>query len=279
MKIKSILKRQEVKRKKTDRFSAIWKIILVISSSFIKFSCLLVGMIIISLLFLSIYQYLLTSHYLKLEQVIIKGVDGEIKKELIKIARLDSGLSLLAINMNELKQRIERHEWIRSVKLEKQFPHTLIIRAEKKRTRAIVTMGKNYYMDQGGKIFKEVTQTEDNDFPIITGVSDNVSEREKQLIMAVHVMSVIESEKGQWSLKGLSEIHVGRDDHVSLYFCSLPAVIKLKGRELKNKMKGLKKVVDHLNRTGRIQMLRGINLHYRDGVVVSFKKTEVPNVS
>ena len=279
MKIKSILKQQEVKRKKTGRFSAIWKIILVIISSFIKFSCLLVGMIIISLLFLSIYQYLLTSQYLKLEQVVIKGVDGEIKKELIKIARLDSGLSLLAINMNELKQRIERHEWIRSVTLEKQFPHTLIIRAEKERPKAIVTMGKNYYMDQGGKIFKEVNQTEDIDFPIITGVSDNVSERETQLIMAAQMMSVIESEKGQWSLKGLSEIHVGRDDHVSLYFCSLPAVIKLKGRELNNKMKELKKVVDHLSRTGRIQMLRGINLHYRDGVVVSFKETEVPKVS
>jgi len=252
---------------------------LLISSSFIKLTCLLAGMIIISLLFLSTYHYLLTSPYLKLERVVINGVDGEIKKELIKIARLDSDLSLLAINMNKLKQRIERHKWIRSVKLEKQIPHTLIIRVEKENPRAIVSMGKNYYMDQGGKIFKEVHQTEDNDFPIITGVSNNGIDREKQLILAAHVMNVIESEKGQWSLNRLSEIHVGQDDHVSLYFCSLPAVIKLKGRELNNKMKELKKVVDHLSRTGRIHMLKGINLHYRDGVVVSFKETEVPKVS
>jgi hypothetical protein len=34
----------------------------------------------------------------------------------------------------------------------------------------------------------------------------------------------------------------------------------------------LKRVVEHLNETGRIPMVKKINLNYREGAVVSFKR-------
>ena len=41
----------------------------------------------------------------------------------------------------------------------------------------------------------------------------------------------------------------------------------------RGKIDDLKKVVEHLERTGRTQMVRGINLDYHDGAVVSFKNS------
>jgi hypothetical protein len=50
-------------------------------------------------------------------------------------------------------------------------------------------------------------------------------------------------------------------------------VIQARGRDFGFKIDDLKKVVEHLERTGRTQMVRGINLDYHDGAVVSFKNS------
>ena len=72
-------------------------------------------------------------------------------------------------------------------------------------------------------------------------------------------------------MKDISELHLKQNGEVSLYFSSLPAVIQSKGSELGTRMDDLRKVVNHLNATGRIHMVKGINLNYGDGAVVSFK--------
>ena len=273
MKRKSSLNRQTVKRRKRNDLSTIWKAISFVGSCFVKLSCLVIGLVMISLLFVSIYEYLLTSPYIKLEKVIVTGIDGEIKREVLKMSGLSPDLGLLAINLSELKKKIERHPWIRSVNLEKRFPHTLIIRTEKEKPWAVVAMDKLYYMNQWGKIFKEAGQTDDLDYPVITVFSSSGNGMEKHLKRAAHVLSILESEKSPLSLEDLSEVHVKKGRDISLYFCSLPAVITLIGSDLDKKIDNLRKVVENLNRTGRTQMVRGINLDFRDGAVVSFKNS------
>jgi cell division protein FtsQ len=148
------------------------------------------------------------------------------------MSELKPDTSLLAVHLDELKQRIEKHPWIRSVNLEKRFPHTLVIKAEKEKPCAIVIMGNMHYMNRWGKIFRRVDMTAHMDFPLVTG-------------------------------------------QISLYFLSLPAVIELEGPQLGEKMEDLKRLVKHLKRTGRIQMVKRINLNYREGAVVSYKNDGV----
>lgn len=273
LKKRSRLKQQVVRRKKGKRFSSIRRMITLITSSFIKFSFLVVGLVMISLLFLGLYQYLLTSPYIKLEKVIVKGVDEKIECELLEMAQLRFDLSLLAININELKQKLEEHPWIRFVHLEKRFPHTLIIHAQMERPYAVVAMGELYYMDQYGKIFKKVEPNEDIDYPVITGVYADRNDQHGKLKLAAHVLNALKGNQGRLSRADISEIHVKEAGTVSLYFLSIPAVITVKGDELDMKIEELKRVVEHLNSTGRIHMVRGINLDYDDGAVVAFRNS------
>ena len=273
MKPVSILRRQVVKNRKQGKLSAIWKTISLIATYFLRFSCLVIGLVMISLLFVSLYEYLLTSPYIRLERIIVTGVSEEIKSDLIKMSRLKSYISLLAINLDELRQRMEKHPRIRSVTLEKRFPNTLIIRAERERPWAIVSAGKLYYLNRDGKIFKEVDETEGLDYPVVTGISMSGADREKHLEWATHVLAILEYENEPWSLSDLSEVHIKKDGNVSLYFSSLPAVIKIRGRDLGAKIGDLKKIVEHINGTGSMHMVRVINLNYKDGAVVSFKKS------
>lgn len=273
MKRRSVLKRQTVRKKRRSRLTPIWKTISLIGVYFIKFSCLVIVLVMISLVFVSLYEYLIQSPYVRLERVVFSGVDEDMRSELIELAGLNPDLSLLEIDLKEIKETMEKHLWIRSVKPEKRFPHTLAIRAEKEESRAVVVMDKLYLMNRWGKIFKEVDPMGELDFPIITGVSKDRANKRKHLLRAAHVLNILSSEKSPWSLKDLSEVHVKRDGNISLYFTSFPGVIQARGRDFGFKIDDLKKVVEHLERTGRTQMVRGINLDYHDGAVVSFKNS------
>jgi len=272
MKRKSILNKQVVKRKREKNSSKVWRFIRRVCSFSFKLSLLLIGLAALSMLFLSLYQYLLTSPHIRLEQVIVTGVDEGLKRELHEISQLSTDMSLLGINLNELKQKIETHPWIRSVEMEKRFPHTLIIQAEKEVPRALVAVDKLSFMNRWGTIFKEADQTDDMDYPVITGVSQIGSDRGEQLKFAARILDILESETGPWSLEKLSEINVNRNGDISLYSISMRAVINIKGSELETKRGELNKIVRHLKRTGLIHMVKAIDLNHRNGAVVSFKK-------
>jgi cell division protein FtsQ len=265
------LKGQAVKRKKRKKPSRLWKLIVLVSTSTLKLSFLLVGLTVLSLLFLSVYQYLLTSPYIRLEQVLIEGVEKELKHELREMSQLTTDTSLLAIRLNDVKKELEKHPWIQTIHVERRFPHTLVIQAKKEQPRAMVVTDRLYYMNRSGKIFERVDPTDDVDFPLITGVSMTVEEMEKQLQLAAHVLRELEGEKGTWSLQELSEIHLEKEGHASLYFRSLPAAIVLDGTQMEKKMGDLKRLVQHLEKTGQIRMVKRINLDYTDGGVVSLR--------
>jgi cell division septal protein FtsQ len=272
VKRKPVLKKQVVEKKKKGKFSDFLRTARKISTWAFRGSLLLVGLVAISWLFVSLYHYMLASPYIRLKQVVLTGVDENLKAELLDMAKLNFDMSLLTIDLNDLKGSLERHPWVRSVNLEKHFPHTLMIWAEKETPRAIVAMDKLYYMNRGGKIFKTLDQGDETDFPVVTGISKDDEEREKLIAVAVDVLKALEGQGDPWSLKNLSELHVRKDGDVALHFSHLPARIRIRGNEVAERMDDLGKVVKHLSTTGRAHMARAIDLSYEEGGVVQFKK-------
>ena len=268
---KTALKRQTVKKKKRKKPSRLWKLTLLLGTSTLKLSLLVAGLTLLSLLFLCIYQYLLTSPYIRLEQVIIEGVGKELKHELREMSQLTTDTSLLAIRLNDVKKKLEKHPWIHTIHVERRFPHTLVIQAKKEKPKAMVVTAGLYYMNRLGKIFEKVDPSGDVDFPLITGISITGGETEKQLQLAAHILRELEDEKETWSLEELSEIHLEKEGQASLYFRWFPAAIVLDGTQMDKKMDDLKRLVRHLEKTGQIRMVKRINLDYTDGGVVSLR--------
>ncbi len=272
MKRRSVLNKQSTKKKIKRDFFAFFNVMYRVGSGFLKMFFFLIIVAIVSFSFVFVYHYLLRSPYIKLEEVEIQGVEEGIKKELIRLSDLNSGLSLLALNLNELKQKMEKHPWVRSVKLERRFPHTLAVQVEKEVPSALLMMDKACYVNRWGEVFKEVSEGEDTDFPVITGISGGGTELLNQLNRSANIIRALEQEKGLWSLAELSEIHLKKDGSISLYFNHLEAEIKVMDGDLAKKMSGLKKVAKHLRGIGRIHQVTGIDLSHMDGAVVSFRK-------
>ncbi|MBW1914013.1 MAG: FtsQ-type POTRA domain-containing protein [Deltaproteobacteria bacterium] len=253
-------------------FPRLWGRICLIVSVFFKFSFLVGSIVGISMVFLSIHQYLITSPHIRLEHIIVSGIDDEdLKQELIDMGQLGSDICLLTINLRKMKVKMEKHPWVRSIKAEKQYPHTLVIQAVKEEPRALVVSDRLFYMNRFGDLFKEVGTSDDMDYPVVTTASQNGSSRQEQLKLAAHAMDLLEAETGLLSHDQLSEIHVDNDGCISLYSLNMPTVIRVNGDEFDDKKTELKKIMAHLERTGRIYSVKTIDLNYDDRAVVSFK--------
>lgn len=270
---RDVLQRQTVSRRGKGkrpalRFGMVWSI----CKGCLKGFGALVALGVISLSFLSVYHYLITSPYLKLGHLEVKGVEKELKAELLTMADLEPGVSLLALNLRALKQRLEKHPWIRSVQLERRFPHTLLIRVKKQEPRAILLSDGMYYLNRYGEAFKEVGPSEDSDFPLVTGLLAKGDRMRSGQEEVARVMEGLREEKTPWSLADLSEIHIEDENHFTLYFEHMDAGIRVSGTALRKEVQELRRVVAHLARSGRIENVSIIDFGYTGGAVVSFRK-------
>jgi len=270
---RDVLQRQTVSRKRKGRrpalrFGMIWSV----CKGCLKGVGAVLVLAVISLSFLSVYHYLITSPYLRLEHVEVKGVQKKLKAQLLKDADLGPKTSLLALNLRALKQRLEQHLWIRSVELERKFPHTLLIKVEKQEPRAILLHDGMYYLNRYGEPFKKVGPSEDADFPLVTGLRGKGNRIKGELKEVARVLEELREEKAPWSLFDLAEIHIEDKDHFTLYFEHMDAGIRVSGKALGKEVQELRRVVAHLARSGRIGKVCTIDFGYTGGAVVSFRK-------
>lgn len=272
---KTLLSKQSVARKRPDKERPILReMFRFLTSVSFKVLILIIGMASVSFMFIYFYKCLINSPYLKLEYIQISGMDEETKSELIEISGLNEGMSLLTINPNRIKARMEQHPWVRTVQLEKRFPHTLVVKAEKESPRALVLFESLFYMNRWGTVFKEVEQGDDVDYPVITGVSRSDDDAGKKLAMAAEILDGFESETGWLSLDDISEIHVNDGGDALIYSLSLPVAVRLGVDNLEQGKSRLKRLVTHLEGSNVIDTIKVIDMNYLDGAVVSFKRPD-----
>jgi cell division septal protein FtsQ len=122
----------------------------------------------------------------------------------------------------EIEKKIARHPWVGSVLVRREFPRRVVIEVEERTPKAIVAMGKLYYVDADGIIFKEVGEGENVNFPLLTGLR---SERLATANPAMRQKIQDAMRLGELMTKDshtLSEIHFDASEHVVLYTRPIP---------------------------------------------------------
>ena len=230
---------------------------------------------VISLTFVLLYNYLLTSPYMKLENVEIHGVDEGMKNELLQICGLTSEQGLLSLKLESLRKKIVKHPWVKAATVERKFPHSLIVHVEKEDPVILVLLDQLFYMNGQGQLFTPVLPDEEVDFPILTGLTGTETDQREKLDQTVHVLNVLKAEEGHWSIQNLSEMHLNKNGGISLYFNHIQAAINISLENPGPHMEGLKQVTKHLSKSGKINFVTQIDLNHVDGAVVSFKRNQV----
>lgn len=270
MKRSSALDKQSVKRHKRKASLPPKRFFGQLGFGLIKIFLFFLGLGALSLAFISGYQFLSSSSYFRLNNIVVAGVSDDFREELIKISGIKENENLLSIESSTIRKNIERHPWIKSVRLKKEFPHTLYIEAENEEAVAIVILETMSFVDKEGIIFKDVESNDCIDFPVVTGLSQGDEKNRAKLKRVASLLNAIHLCASPLLIKNLSEIHVEEGGAFIVYFKKLPFEVLFGRDDFERKIVSLIDIISHLRTTHRFDQARSIDLDYSDRVVVAF---------
>jgi len=266
----SVLDKQSVKRHKRKGSLPPMSFFGQLGFGLIKIFLFFLGLGALSLAFITGYQFLSSSSYFRLNNIVVAGVSDDFREELIKISGIKEKENLLSIESSTIRKNIERHPWIKSVCLKKEFPHTLYIKAENEEAVAIVILETMSFMDKEGIIFKDVESDDCIDFPVVTGLSQGDAKNGAKLKRVASLLNAIHLCAFPLLIKNLSEIHVEEDGAFVVYFKKLPFKVFFGRDDFERKIGSLIDIINHLRTTYRLDQARSIDLNYIDRAVVAF---------
>jgi cell division protein FtsQ len=269
MKRSFLLRRQRIARRPRNVFHRLWRLTALFCAGVLRVFLVFLILGVVSVCLVFVYNYFVSSPFFKLRQVDIRGPSPEMRRELIQACGLDQDVSLLTLDLDQVRARMEGHPWVRTAAVERRFLDTLIVEIEAEKPCAIVLLDKPYYVNRHGEIFKELDSQDLADYPIVTGLSATGEAAQEELRGVIALLEELEPMGSEVSLERLSEVHLRAGGDLSLYFKDLRAEIKLTGERQGHKLAMLRKVVAHLKQSGRIQEVIAIDLDHRDGAAVS----------
>jgi len=266
----SVLDKQSVKRHKRKGSLPPMSFFGQLGFGLIKIFLFFLGLGALSLAFITGYQFLSSSSYFRLNNIVVAGVSDDFREELIKISGIKEKENLLSIESSTIRKNIERHPWIKSVSLKKEFPHTLYIKAQNEEAVAIVILETMSFMDKEGIIFKDVESDDCIDFPVVTGLSQGDAKNGAKLKRVASLLNAIHLCAFPLLIKNLSEIHMEEDGAFIVYFKKLPFKVLFGRDDFERKIGSLIDIISHLRSTYRLDQARSIDLDYSDRAVVAF---------
>lgn len=212
------------------------------------------------------YRVLQTTSYFNLKEIVVTGEKRVKREEIINLSGIRSGGNILVMDLKRLAERIESQPWIEMANVRRVLPRGLSIEVKEREPFAILKTDTLFYMDRGGKPFKELDKDDTAGYPLITGLSKVEIERDELARDAVmKTFEFIETEAGYWPQDlAISEIIVSRSQGITVL--SDNVAVKIGFGDYKVKIERLKRVLDDLTAKGKTAEY--IDLTYTGQVVV-----------
>jgi cell division protein FtsQ len=179
----------------------------------------------LNLLLLLGYHHFLTSSWFSIKSandIKIEGLRRVSREQLLSLAHLGPGASLLALKPPLVEGALEAHPWISRAEVERHwFSRQVLIRVTERNPVALVNLGELYYVDRRGVLFKSASMGGTFDFPVITGLnkeqfSQNPDKVPEDLALVLKLMDELQFVKPPLNLGNLSEIHLDRERGLSV---------------------------------------------------------------
>jgi len=176
--------------------------------------------------------------------------------------------SLVALDLDLLKQELEARPWVHRAEVRRQWPDRLIIRIEEE--LAIARWGKGQLLNQQGRVFQPDTIAEQMQLPYLggpAGSEQSVMQQYQQFNQLLYPLGVRMRElelndRGAWTITftntaqgdNLVQVKVGREDVLE-------------------RMRRLVTFLESGAAAG-MPLLASIDLRYMNGLAVSFREEE-----
>lgn len=165
---------------------------------------------------------------LRLEEVIVTGSQRLSQDQVMSWAGIRPGDNLLAINLREVETRLEGIPWVRKAVARSVPPGRVAIEIEERTPVAIIRLGDFFYLDKDGSVMGRVTEGEEVDYPVISGINkDYLSRRDEgsRRLIGEAVMLLMEARRlGFPPWEAVSEVNLEGTRGVRLFAPGWPEV-------------------------------------------------------
>jgi hypothetical protein len=231
-------------------------------------------------------QLLSRSDIFRLTDIRISGTRTTTERQILDLAELQLGGSLLKFNTKAAEARIGAHPWVEQVKITAQWPSAVEITVREYQPFALVNIeeGKGRrlrYVDREGRVFAEVGQGQELDFPVITGAlpqKDVAAGKFVKGSLAEAACSVLLfAAKGNAILpiQSVSEVHIDQQQGLIVYLIDQPFPVYFGRDRLQTKYFRLVKVLEQLYAKKQIEAVKEIRMDYsEDKILVTGAKID-----
>lgn len=218
----------------------------------------------------SVRDFFFANAYFSVREIQVRGGERVSGNEIVTMAGLRHGMNLWKIEPTEIEKKVARHPWVRRVLVRREFPRRVIIDVEERIPKAVVALGKLYYVDSDGVVFKEVGAGDYVQFPLLTGLrAEDLTKPDRSL--RARIQEAIRF--GELMAKDshiLSEIHFAAPDRLVLYTTEFPVALHMGWGDWDDKVKRLDRLLALWK--GNEERLVSLDMSYRDQVVARLRR-------
>ncbi len=243
------------------------------------------ALLLVSFTFIFGYDFLTQTVYFKAKSFNVTGIGKLTKEQVLEQARLDQGVNILSVNLSKVRKRLIAHLWIAEAEVSRELPSKIHIRIKEQKALAVIDLERKFLINIDGEIFKEVSATDPDDLPIVSGLkfSDiNVLEETRSLPFDA-VMQILKLGQNPHSLLPntlIKRIHVDREIgltiHAPAFASGMISTIKIGYHDYPGKYAGLKNVLTYIKKRNEFSRLVSIDLNNIDRIVVLPVSNESP---
>ncbi len=200
--------------------------------------------------------------------------------EIRSMSGIRPGMNMLSLDTEEVSRRLETHPWIQHATVVKRLPDQVLIKVRKRRPVVLVgVQGCLYYMDAEGKILDKVEPGASLDFPMMTGLDQDVEDARRcgdgrDLQQALSLLRVLQATA---ALGSVSEIQIDRSEGLSFVLEGFSVPVHVGWSGFLEKMIRFEKVLPSL--ASQLNAIERVDLRFSGQIVLKQRegrKARVP---
>ena len=200
--------------------------------------------------------------------------------EIRSMSGIRPGMNMLLLDTEEVSRRLETHPWIQHATVVKRLPDQVLIKVLKRKPAVLVgVQGCLYYMDAEGKILDKVEPGGSLDFPMMTGLEQDVEDARRcgdgrDLQQALSLLRVLQATPALWSV---SEVQIDRSEGLSFVLEGFPVPVHMGWSGFPEKMIRFEKALPSL--ASQLNGIECVDLRFSGQIVLKQReggKEQVP---
>jgi len=239
----------------------------------------MLGVVLMSLFFIFCHDIILQSPYFKITSLNVSGNNRLSVQEILDTARIRPDANLILVNLPLARKYLLSHPWIAEADVTRELPGKLVLSIKEHRPLAILDMGRKFLINMEGKIFKEVSDADPVELPVIEGLDFSDLDigdirRSANYDAALSLLEIGRNPACILSRQQIRLIHVDREEGVTLYSAGpIQSVrinaIKVGYQDYSEKFVRLEKIIAYMKTNKQFQGIDWVDLRQMNRVVIN----------